>query len=106
MMDDEQYEPDPADYPTGWDNTELEHFEVAHMACRAAWLWPEDDARRAIALAASYQCGVDYIERVAQVCTDTGADLDTARRAIAEAFRHRADELHLEREQNRGPQWV
>lgn len=97
MFDDEdRMEIDPADYPVGWGNTELEHFEVAHMACRAAWLWPEDHMRRAIAVVASDQCGVNYFERLEMIIRDLGADMPTARRELAEAFRHRADELYAE----------
>ncbi len=88
--------------PEGWGTNALELVESAHIACRGAWLWPEDHEQREIAVIACAQCGVDYILQLEKIVGIITGPLDKAidrgRREMAEAFRKWADRLYLERE--------
>lgn len=87
--------------PEGWEGTHLEIVETAHLACRAAWLWPEDDEQRVAAILASSQAGVDYILQLEKIVGIVRGPLDQAidraRREMAEGFRLWADRLYIEK---------
>ncbi len=82
---------------------ELHKLEDAHIACRAAWLYPLDHDIRAAALFSVMRLGFDYVELLAktmeQVKTPAGALLDAeqARRHIAETFRRLAVKSYKQR---------
>lgn len=72
----------------------LEAIETAHIQCRCAWLRPEVHELRALAVEACAGVNVDYMESIASIVEHQGADLNTARRELAERFRRAADRLY------------
>lgn len=71
----------------------LEMAEVAHMAARSSWLWPEDEELRQASIEACSGLGVDYLEALARTVELTGTSIDLARREVAEALRRTADRV-------------
>lgn len=90
--------------PDDFELNALETVESAHMCCRAAWLWPEDDEQRENAMMAASLCGVDYIlylEKIVNIIQGPmDMAIDRARREMAESFRVWADRLYLEKVTN------
>jgi len=86
----------PQQAPAGSDTppSPLELAEIAHVAARLCWLWPDDDAQRMAAIEACDAINVDYIGALAKVMHDTAASAHVARRALAEALRNAADRIY------------
>jgi hypothetical protein len=68
--------------------------EIAHMAARLCWLWPDDHEQRAAAIQACEAINVDYIGVLAKIMHDTAASAHVARRELAEALRKAADRIY------------
>lgn len=73
--------------------SQLEMAEVAHMAARSSWLWPEDEELREAAAEACAAFGVDYLEVLARTVETSGMSINLARREVAEALRRSADRV-------------
>jgi hypothetical protein len=72
----------------------LELAEIAHMAARLCWLWPDDHEQRAAAIEACHAINVDYIGALATVMNGAEASAHAARRELAEALRKAADRIY------------
>jgi hypothetical protein len=68
--------------------------EIAHMAARLCWLWPDDHEQRTAAVEACEAINVDYIGVLAKIMHDTAASAHVARRELAEALRKAADRIY------------
>ncbi|MEA2188709.1 MAG: hypothetical protein QOK16_3720 [Solirubrobacteraceae bacterium] len=72
----------------------LELAEIAHMAARLCWMWPDDHEQRTAAIQACAAINVDYIGALASLMHDRGASAHIARRHVAEALRKAADRIY------------
>ncbi|MEA2230950.1 MAG: hypothetical protein QOD83_766 [Solirubrobacteraceae bacterium] len=72
----------------------LELAEIAHMAARLCWMWPDDHEQRTAAIQACAAINVDYIGALATLMHDRGASAHIARRQVAEALRKAADRIY------------
>lgn len=74
---------------TGYPN-DVYVAEAAHVSSRGAWLEPEDDDQRIMAIECCAAVGVSWIDAVAEVMEDTNCDANTARYMVAESLHHLA----------------
>jgi hypothetical protein len=82
--------------PVGYTDSVHERIEIAAMAARCTWIWPNDELLAANATMACARIGMDYPGAIARMVIDLGASLSTARREMAASLQRLADRVYLQ----------